>query len=165
MTDTVNPDPAPAVHFRPITFKTVVEVCKLSDTLSPLQRRMVADNAISIAQGHFSEAAWMRAIYAGDTMVGFIMLHTGLGYDDRIDCPGVFMWRFMIAGLHQGKGYGRKALELLFEHLRATGVPEMYTSCEVGEGSPEGFYRKLGFTSTGKMYGDEIELIRKIAPR
>jgi len=92
------------------------------------------------------------------------MLHSGSDYDDGIDCPGVFMWRFMIAGPHQGKGYGRRALESLFEHLRAMGVPEMYTSCEVGEGSPEGFYRKMGFTPTGKMYGHEIELVRKIAP-
>lgn len=153
-----------AVHFKRITSKTVLAVCKLSETLSPLHRKVVADNALSIAEGHFSEAAWMRAIYAGDTLVGFIMLHIGSDNDDGIDCPGVFMWRFMIAGPHQGKGYGKQAMEFLFEHLRALGVPEMYTSCEVGEGSPEGFYRKLGFTPTGGMYGPEIELVRKIAP-
>ena len=116
-----------------------MDVCRLSATLTPLHRKMVADNAISLAEAYCSEAAWPPAIYADDTLVGFIMLHIGSDYDDGIDCPGVFLWRLMIAGPHQGKGYGRKAMEVLFEHLRALGVPELYTSCKVGEGSPEGF--------------------------
>jgi hypothetical protein len=29
-------------------------------------------------------------------------------------------------------------------------------SCGEGEGSPEGFYRKLGFQRNGKMYGHEV---------
>jgi diamine N-acetyltransferase len=152
------------VHFKRITSQTVLDVCRLSATLSPLHRKMVADNSVSLAEAYCSQAAWPRAIYAGDTLVGFIMLHIGSGYDDGIDCPGVFLWRLMIAGPHQGKGYGWKAMELLFEDLRALGVRELYTSCEVGEGSPEGFYRNLGFTPTGGMYGHEIELVRKIAP-
>jgi diamine N-acetyltransferase len=54
---------SPDIHFERISAKTVVSICKLSDTLSPQQRLMVSDNAISIAQAHFSENAWMRAIY------------------------------------------------------------------------------------------------------
>lgn len=38
----------------------------------------------------------------------------------------------------------------------------MYTSCDQGEASPEGFYRRLGFVPTGEMYEDEIELKLKI---
>jgi len=38
------------------------------------------------------------------------------------------------------------------------GIPGLYISCGQGEGSPEGFYRHLGFTPTGDTYGDEIEL-------
>ncbi len=105
------------------------------------------------------DSAWFRAIYDGDTPVGFIMTHTGSDYEDGIDCPGVFLWRFMIAGPYQGKGYGRLALAKLIQHLKAMGVPVLYTSCGQGEGSPAGFYRKLGFTPTGDHYGDEIELI------
>lgn len=120
---------------------------------------MVADNALSIAQAHFSENAWMRAIYADDTPIGFLLLHIGSDYEDGIDCPGVFLWRLMIAGPYQGLGYGRRAMERLFDHLRALGVPRLYTSCGLGEGSPEGFYKRLGFRPTGEMYGDEIELM------
>ena len=152
----------PAIHLERITARTVEQICELSETLTPQQRKMVADNADSIAAAHFSEMAWMRAIYAGDTPVGFLLLHIGSDYADGIGCPGVFLWRFMIAGPFQRQGYGRQAMQVLFEHLRALGVPELYTSYGLGEASPEGFYRKLGFVPTGGKYGDEVEAICRI---
>ncbi len=157
------PTSSPAdLHFVRITVKNVIPVCKLSETLSPTQRNMVADNAISIAQAHCSENVWMRAIYTDDEPIGFLMLHIGSDYDDGIDCPGVFLWRLMIAGPYQGKGFGNRAINCLLEHLRAHGIQELYTSCGLGEASPEGFYKHLGFVPTGGMYGDEIELVLKI---
>jgi len=154
--------PTPDIHFMHITAKTMNQICKLSETLSPVQHQMVADNVWSIAEAHFSESAWMRAIYADETPIGFIMTHTGSDYDDGIDCPGVFLWRLMIAAPYQGQGYGRLALEKLFRHLKAMGIPVLYTSCGQGEGSPEGFYRKLGFVPTGDSYDDEIELVLQL---
>jgi diamine N-acetyltransferase len=152
----------PDIHFMRITATTMNQICDFSKTLSPAQRHMVADNVRSIAEAHFSESVWMRAIYADETPIGFIMTHTGSDYEDGIDCPGVFLWRFMIAGPYQGKGYGKLALEKLIQHLKAMGVPLLYTSCGLGEGSPEGFYRKLGFTPTGGHYGEEIELVLQV---
>ncbi len=153
---------APDIHFMRITCTTLNEICALSKTLPPDQRHMVADNVISVAEAHFSPSAWMRAVYANDEPIGFIMTHTGSDYEDGIDCPGVFLWRFMIAHPYQGKGYGKRALEKLILHLKAMGVPVLYTSCGVGEGSPEGFYRKMGFLPTGDHYGEEIELVLKL---
>lgn len=152
----------PDIHFMHITAKTLKQIIKLSDTLSPAHRQMVADNVVSIAQAHFSSNAWMRAIYADETPIGFILTHTGSEYEVGIDCPGVFLWRFMIAGPFQGKGYGKMALEKLIKHLKAMGVPVLYTSCDQGEDGPEGFYRKLGFTPTGGYYSDEIELVLNV---
>ena len=74
------------------------------------------------------------------------------------------MWRLMIAAPFQGKGYGKLALEKLIQHLKVMGVPRLYTSCGQGEGSPEGFYRGMGFTPTGDFYGDEIELLLELDP-
>jgi diamine N-acetyltransferase len=153
---------APDIHFMGITAATMKEICDLSDTLPPTQRKMVADNVRSIAEAHFSPGAWMRAIYADDTPIGFIMTHTGSDYGDGIDCPGVFLWRFMLAAPHQGKGNGRRALERLILHLKAMGIPLLYTSCGQGEGSPEGFYRRLGFIPTGDFYDNEIELVLNV---
>jgi len=161
--ETIDNSSTPDIHFMRITATTMNQICHLSDTLSPLHRQMVAPNVRSIAEAHFSPSAWMRAIYADEVPIGFIMTHTGSDYEDGIDCPGVFLWRFMIATPFQAKGYGRKALEKLIEHLKAMGIPLLYTSCEQGEGSPEGFYRKLGFTPTGDTYDDEIELVLQLA--
>jgi diamine N-acetyltransferase len=154
----------PVVHFERITARTVVQICQLSETLTPQQKKMVADNALSIAQAHFSENAWLRAIYADDTPIGFLMLHIGSDYADGIDCPGVFLWRFMIAGPYQGQGYAREAIQVLLKHLKALGIPQLYTSYEVGEGSPEGFYQKLGFVPTGDYYGKEVEVVYRLDP-
>jgi diamine N-acetyltransferase len=38
----------------------------------------------------------------------------------------------------------------------------MYTSYSEGEGSPEGFYKKLGFVPTGDHYGEEIEVVYRL---
>lgn len=152
----------PDIHFVRINATTLNQICALSKTLPPAQRHMVADNVISIAEAHYSPFAWMRAIYADETPIGFIMTHTGSDYEDGIDCPGVFLWRFMIAYPYQGKGYGKRALEKLILHLKAMGIPYLYTSCGQDEGSPEGFYRKLGFLPTGGHYDHEIELVLRV---
>ena len=139
------------VVLREITEKTVVQICDLSDTLSEQQQKMVAPNARSIAQAYFSDKAWFRAIYADETPVGFIMLH------DDPEEGEYFLWRLMIARPHQGKGYGRKALELLMEYVKARPeADELLTSYVPIEGGPEGFYRKLGFEPTGEVEGDEV---------
>ncbi|MBN8937974.1 MAG: GNAT family N-acetyltransferase [Rhizobiales bacterium] len=161
MTD--HPPSAVEVAFRRISAATVTDVCDLSDTLSDEQRAMVADNGQSIAEAHFSENAWFRAIYADDALAGFVMLHIGADHDDGIDCPGVFLWRLMIAGPFQGKGIGRQAIALLVRDLSARGITELYTSYGRGAGSPEAFYRRLGFEPTGDTYDDEVEAVLTFA--
>jgi diamine N-acetyltransferase len=148
-----DPDPDAKVTLREVTAETVREICKLSDTLTPPRKYMVAPNAVSIAQAHFEEHAWFRAIYADETPVGFLML-----YDDPEE-PEYFLWRLMVAGPHHGKGFGRRAIELLIEYVKTRpGAKVLGTSCGQGPGSPEGFYRKLGFERTGEMLGHEVGL-------
>ena len=151
--DTEELGPKAEVSLRVITAETVREVCNLSDTLTPPRKFMVAPNAVSIAQAHFSENAWFRAIYAGETPVGFLML-----YDDP-QKGEYFLWRLMIGGPYHGMGFGRRAVELLIDHVRARpGATILETSCGQGPGSPEGFYHKLGFRRNGQVYGQEVGL-------
>jgi diamine N-acetyltransferase len=148
-----DPDPDAKVTLREVTAETVREICKLSDTLTPPKKYMVAPNAVSIAEAYFEEHAWFRAIYADETPVGFLML-----YDDPEE-PEYFLWRLMVAGPHHGKGLGRRAIELLIEYVKTRpGATVLETSCGQGPGSPEGFYRKLGFERNGKMLGHEVGL-------
>lgn len=41
---------SPNIHFREIDAETVIDVCRLGDTLKDHQKRHVASNAVSIAQ-------------------------------------------------------------------------------------------------------------------
>ena len=168
MTDTPELGPDAVVSLREITAETLFPVIKLSDTLSETQKHMVADNAVSIAQAHFSKYAWFRAIYADETPVGFLMLYIGPedAAEPADDKPAEdqpifhFIWRLMVGGPYQGKGYGRRALELLMDQLRAEGVTRLGVSCHPGDDGPEEFYRRLGFERDGKMYDDEVGLAR-----
>ena len=153
MPGSLNVDVNSTVSFQEITEDTVIAICKLSDTLSPQQQKMVAPNALSIAQAYFNKHFWFRAIYADDTPVGFLMLH------DDPEEPRYFLWRFMIARPYQGLGYGARAIQLLVDHVRSRpGAKELLVSCEEGEASPEGFYKKQGFVRTGALMGDEVVL-------
>lgn len=141
------------VTLRKITGKTVRAICNLN--VSEEQRNFVAQNAVSIAQAYFAKAAWFRAIYADETPVGFVMLA-------EVPKRGQhYLWRFMIDAKYQGKGYGRRALDLVIRHAkRDPKAKALYLSVVRGKGSAEGLYKKRGFEFTGKMEG--IEHVMKL---
>jgi diamine N-acetyltransferase len=133
-----------SVTLRDITADTVRQICALE--VAPEQRGFVAPNAVSIAQAHFEPNAWFRAVYAGETPVGFVMV-----YDDP-EAGEYFLWRFMIAAEHQGKGYGRQALDRVVEHVRGRpGARTLGSSYVPGETGPGAFYLRYGFVETGEV--------------
>jgi diamine N-acetyltransferase len=145
--------PEAEASLREITEDSVRDICRLSNTLTPPKKFMVAPNAVSIAQAYFSERAWFRAIYAGDAPVGFIMLH------DDPEEPEYFLWRLMVSEQYHGRGFGRRAIELLVDYVKTRpGAKVLETSCGQGPGSPEGFYKRIGFERNGKMHGEEVGL-------
>jgi diamine N-acetyltransferase len=145
------PSPESKVTLREITEDTVRNICNLSVTEK--QNNFVASNAVSIAQAYFNKYAWFRAIYADEEPVGFIML-----YDDS-DKTEYFLWRLMTDARYQGMGFGRRAMELLIEYVRTRpNATELMTSCVPGDGSPLGFYEKMGFKLTGEKEDEEVLL-------
>lgn len=148
------PPASAAVTLREVTEQSVRDVCRLA--VAPHQRGFVAPNAVSIAQAHFSKHAWFRAVHAGEVPVGFVMLH------DEPEKPEYFLWRFMIAAPHQGKGFGKRAVDLLIAHVRTRpGARELLTSYVPGHGSPGPFYLKAGFEETGVV--EEGERVVRLA--
>lgn len=143
-----------SVTLRPVTKDTVREICQLQ--VAPEQAQFVAPNAVSIAQAYFEqETAWFRAIYADETPVGFVML------EDDASAQSYGLWRFMIDARYQGLGYGRRALDLVVEHVRGRpGARELLTSCVPGDGSPCPFYERYGFVYTGEE--DDGELVMRL---
>ncbi len=140
--------PEGEVTLREITSETVRAICNLE--VRPEQRSYVAPNAVSIAQAHFEPQAWFRAVYAAETLVGFVML------SQDPEKREYYLWRFMIAGEHQGKGYGKRALDLVVEHVRTLpGARELTSSFVPGEDSPRDFYLRYGFVETGEVEDGE----------
>ena len=124
------------------------EVLKLD--VAPDQRHFVAPNAVSIAEAYFEPRAWFRAVCADDEPVGFIML-----YQDT-ETAEYFLWRLMIDRRHQGRGYGRRAVELLIDHVRTLPrATSLGVSAVPGDGSPIPFYTSLGFVPTGDVEDGE----------
>ena len=144
------------VTLREITADTVRQVTALE--VGPEQHGLVASNANSIAQAYFEPKAWFRAVAAGDDLVGFVMV-----YRDP-EAKTFYVWRFMIDARHQGKGYGRRAMELVLEEARRDGASEVTLSVVPGDHSALGFYSKLGFADTGKVHGSEVEMALTLVP-
>jgi diamine N-acetyltransferase len=110
----------------------------------------VAPNVYSIAQSRVSPYWVIKAIYADEVMVGFAM------YTLDLEAGELYLCRFMIDRRHQGRGYGRAALDLLRSIAEETpGIRRMRLSTEPSNAAGIGFYETFGFTDTGTMEDDE----------
>lgn len=133
------------------------------------QRGNVSSNARSLCESHYSEDAWVRAVYADETPVGFLMMSIW----DRDEWYSI--WRFMIDHRYQSLGYGAKAMRLAIEHVRTNhagaklirlisaspeGKPQHDGKPRVdAKYSPYKFYYKLGFRDIEPINGHgEIEM-------
>ena len=136
------------VELREVTRENLRDVLRLA--VRQDQENLVAPNAVSIAQAHFEEGAWFRAIYAGDAAVGFIMV----GRRDD-DCD--YLWRLMVDASHQRQGYGRRGMELLIEETRTRrGKRSIVLSHAKHDGHAGPFYERLGFVYTGEEEDGEL---------
>jgi diamine N-acetyltransferase len=119
----------------------------------PAQERFVGTvaGALLDAQELPEGKPWYRAIYVDDEPVGFVMLSWNVTPEPpRIIGPW-FLWKLLVDERHQRRGYGREAVKLVAEIARANGAAELLTSCVLGEGGPEPFYRRIGFLPTGEL--------------
>ena len=121
--------------------------------VNPGQDDLVAPNSVSIAQHCYDDESWMRAIYAGGNPVGFVLL------SERRSVPRYYLWRYMIDGSHQGKGFGAAAMDLVLGYVRTLpGATALYLSYVPAPDGPRDFYAKLGFVDTGRESDGELEM-------
>lgn len=126
------------------------------------QRRFVSPMAMSFADALFPEVQngrqvvpWMRAIEADGEIVGFVM--TMEPTDAR---PASYLWRLLIDRMHQRRGIGSRALDLVIDRARAAGAPAVELSYVPGPGSPEPLYFARGFEPTGEI--DDGETVARL---
>jgi diamine N-acetyltransferase len=121
--------------------------------VKPEQEDFVAPNSVSIAEYCYTDEAWMRAIYAGGEPVGFVLL------SERRTVPRYYLWRYMIDGRYQDKGFGARALQLVVEYVRTLpNATELYVSYVPAPGGPRDFYAGAGFVDTGVEHEGEMEM-------
>ncbi|MCG8545373.1 MAG: GNAT family N-acetyltransferase, partial [Alphaproteobacteria bacterium] len=130
------------------------------------QKDLVAPNAITIAQSHYEPFTWVRGLWAGDTAVGLIAMvdlhpdHPDLTADDPKNAA--YLWRLMIDKAHQGKGYGREAMQIAFRQARAWGRDTFCVDVADREDSALGFYRRFGLEPTDRVVHGERMLIGRV---
>jgi diamine N-acetyltransferase len=142
----------PNVSLRPVDDDNVQAVIDLS--VADDQRDFVAPNVKSLAQAFATTKVWVRAVYAEDVPVGFVML------SDDDEKPRYYLWRFMIDAKHQRQGIGREAMGLVHEYVRSRpGGDRIYLSYVPEDGGPEEFYKSLGYEDTGIEHDGELEAV------
>lgn len=136
------------------------------------QRYFVASNTESIVEAYCAitsgGVALPFGIYDDETLVGFLMI----GYDclDWEDAPGVAkgnysIWRLMIDKNHQGKGYGKQAMELALSYIATKPCGEsdtVWLSYEPENAVAKALYHSFGFRENGEFDGDEAIALREI---
>jgi diamine N-acetyltransferase len=139
------------VSLREITPENFRECVNLK--VADEQENFVAPNVMSIAQSKIYPTMTIRAVYAGDDLVGFTMF--GLDTDDN----RYYLVRLMIDARFQGREYGKAALSEIIEAMkRIEDCGEIYLSFVDGNTAAERLYRSVGFDLTGETnsYGETI---------
>lgn len=134
-------------------------------TTHKTQETFVATMPESFADALFPEVVdghrlvpWMRGIEADGTMAGFVMLAVPTEHHRE-----PYLWRLLVDRLHQRRGIGGRALDLVEAECRAMGGEALVTSWAEGRGSPRPFYLARGFEPTGRIVDDETEARKRLA--
>ena len=135
-----------------ITADNLEVVLKLK--VSKEQENFVSTTAYSLAQAYvYRENAYPFAIYADDTLVGFIRFGF---YELRNQYT---LWKFLIDEKYQNKGYGKMALALGIEYMKKQyDIKEMYTGVAIDNDVAERLYHSVGFQLTGLIENGMKEL-------
>jgi diamine N-acetyltransferase len=143
----------PSLRLETVTPDNVSDACRLK--VRPEQEVAVAPVAWSLAEAYVNpEIAWPRLIFDGDELVGFVM--GCFDPQSPIEAFRCGIWRLNIAAGHQGRGYGRFAVESVLAEARLRGQSRATVLWVPGEHGPQEFYLKLGFRPTRDVIHDQI---------
>lgn len=145
------------VRLEKINGKNVWDALRLS--VKEEQREFVASNNVSIIEAYTAITAngyaFPFGVYDDEQLVGFLMV--GFDKDDYWDdAPDVAngnynLWRLMIDQEYQHRGYGKRAVELALEFVRAFPCGKAdycWLSYEPENVVAKELYASFGFTET-----------------
>lgn len=157
------------MELRKVDDKNLWQIIKLS--VKEDQKHFVATNTQSILQAYTTitsgGVALPFGLYEEDELVGFVMFgYDGYEEGDPEYIRGSYgLWRFMIDENHQGKGYGRKAMEACLDYIRTLPCGEAeycWLSYEPENTAAKKLYNFFGFQETGDVAGGEVISLLKL---
>ena len=159
------------LELKKINRNNVGEILKLE--VFDNQRNFVATNNSRIIEAYIAitenNHVFTFGIYNDDTPVGFLMI----GFDVKSDVEGIpriakgnyNIWRIMIDKKFQGKGFGKKAMDLALEFINTfpCGTAKYcWLSYESDNDVARQLYKLVGFVETDEKDGDEIVAILEL---
>ena len=141
--------------------------------VSKEQKNFLATNSYSIIHAYLAlidgKQAYPFAIFNGDKPVGFLMIGYNVigekSWGDPNCCwfikDSYILWRLMIDKKYQGRGYGRKAVELALDFIRTFPAGEAkycWLSYDVENEVARELYRSFGFEEVPATYYEGGEM-------
>jgi diamine N-acetyltransferase len=115
------------------------------------QRQFVASVSYYLNLCHYGKDWRPLALYREGEPIGFAMW----AFDTEEE--SYWIGGLVIGAEHQGKGYGRAAMEAMLDHLAAQpGYREAALSCDPENTVARRLYASLGFVETGERVDDEL---------
>lgn len=133
---------------------TIVAANRL--TLKPGQEEFIAPTTYAVEMGVADpQKTWQRVVLDGDRVVAFVRAY--FDADAASDYLRAAVWRINVDAEAQGRGAGRFAIEAVLEEARKRGFDRVTVVYEPGEGGPEAFFRRIGFSPVGESdYGEVV---------
>ena len=160
------------VHLEELNKYNVWDVIEL--TVKKEQESFIAGNEWSLVHAYVGNktegAVYPFGIFDDDKAVGFLMIAYDYGeVCNDPDAPEIsdksyFLWRLMIDGEEQGKGYGRKAVELALEFVKTFphGKADYCWLCyDKNNEAARKLYLSMGFQEIGEQ-DDDINAVIKL---
>ena len=129
------------------------------------QRNQVASNEFTLAEAAYEPGSHVWGLWDEDQAVGLLAMidPTHSNDEDVLQNPHAgYIWRLLIAKEFQSKGYGRQAIEIARNMAKSWGMSHVTLSFVDQDGGAEGFYLKCGFSRTGRVIDEELEMIATV---
>ena len=137
------------------------------------QKSFVATNNSSIIEAYIAitenNHVFTFGIYKDDTPIGFLMIGFAVNSDDegvpKIAKGNYNIWRLMIDKKFQGKGFGKKVMDLALDFIKTfpCGTAKYcWLSYESDNIAARQLYKSVGFVETDEKDGEEIVAILEL---
>ena len=130
----------------------------LSLRVKPGQEHLVSTVAEALADAEqYGDVAWPRLIVDSGQPVGFVM--GGFAEEEPFRS---LVWKLLIDEKHQGKGYGRLAVEAVAEEAKRRGRDRLGTFFHPGPEGSESFWLRCGFVIQDPGRRPEVLALRDL---